>query len=280
MLQSLPCLLLLVHLVTRIFLICFGLTLGLFPAYGMVDSTQPTKTLSYAISLYQQGEYFRAITEFKRDLYQHPESQLNWSTRLWIIKSYYAGGETKQAIYHLEQELQKPVPQPIFHLYLGLALFDHHQPYPYSLRAADIKRGVQALEKVPPSVTNARYIEDFVGDWKQRDTEPAYSPRLAGGLSAVLPGSGSAYLGRWREASYAFLFTTVFAAAALQTRNANQPGLAALFGGFGLVFYGGNIYTAVNSAHKTNDQMQAKQFQRLRQKHGIFFLPHQPNSRF
>jgi len=264
------------------FLCVFSVVVCLLPFNLFGEPASHQKTWGYAESLYQEGEYFRAITEFKRALYQeqNPKSPLAWSARLWIIKSYLAGGEGKKASKLLAVAVQEPEAPPVYWVYLGIARLDRHKLQPFSLRTKDIKQAIAAFKKVPPTEANAIYLHDFVEDWEQSTLETPYYPSLAGGLSAVIPGAGSGYTGRWVEGAYAFLITTLFSAAALQTSQAHQPALATLFGSFGLAFYGGNIYAAVNSAHKSNDLVGTKHLQTLRQKHGIFFTPNQPVSRF
>lgn len=81
---------------------------------------------------------------------------------------------------------------------------------------------------------------------------PYRSPGLAGGLSAVVPGSGQAYVGRWGEAVSALLVNGALIASAVELGRRELwfgMGLAAFFE---LGFYGGNIVSAVNGARRFN----------------------------
>ena len=248
--------------------------------FGSEPLSKEEQTFRFAKSLYTQQEYFRSITEFKRFSFLYPKSPLMPEAKLWIAKNYLAGKQPEQAVQYLKTQTQHLPKYAPYWAYLGLSYLDWDSQSPFSLRQEHVNQAVQSFQHVPANSIQGKYIYDFVDQWKKRPPIKRYSPILAGSLSALLPGTGSAYTGRWREGSYAFLMTTLFLAAAYQTRQAGKFGLSALFGGFGLIFYGSNIYTAVNSAYKRNDQQESIQLNRLRQKHGIFFQPHQTNGRF
>jgi hypothetical protein len=84
------------------------------------------------------------------------------------------------------------------------------------------------------------------------ETHPRKSPVAAGALSAIVPGSGYAYAGRYRDGLVAFLVNGLFiAGTAVAIEHDNTPA-AVLIGGVGLPFYLGNIYGSANAAHKWN----------------------------
>ena len=88
-----------------------------------------------------------------------------------------------------------------------------------------------------------------VSAWQQ---VPYRSPGLAGTLSAVLPGAGQAYTGKWGEAASALFVNGALIAAGWQLARRD------LWFGFSLVaalefgFYGGNIVSAVGRAKRFN----------------------------
>ncbi|MDT8448035.1 MAG: outer membrane protein assembly factor BamD [bacterium] len=245
----------------------------LFWPWLLVAAEGPRQLFDFGQHLYSQGEYFRAITEFERLRFHFPTSAEAQRAQAMTARAYLAGGQPEQAATYLESLLKVDRPLADYLILFGLAKLDSQANAPYGMRAQRVEEAVLAFEAVAPEEPKAVYVQDFAREWRDRDQEAPYSPALAGSLSALLPGSGSFYLGRWREGAYAFLLTGLFAVASRESYQDGQAGLGALLGGFGLAFYGGNIYVALNSAHRLNDQYQSDQLMRLRRKHAIFFIP-------
>jgi TolA-binding protein len=81
---------------------------------------------------------------------------------------------------------------------------------------------------------------------------PLKSPNLAGGLAAVLPGLGHAYVGRYRDGGVAFIVNALFIWAAVEAFHQDQHVLGGMLTFLELGWYSGNIYSAVNATHKYN----------------------------
>lgn len=81
-------------------------------------------------------------------------------------------------------------------------------------------------------------------------------PSTAGFLAGVLPGLGHAYVGRYRDAAAALIVNALFVWAALEAFDEDHVVLAGILGFLELGWYAGNIYSAVNSAHKHNRRLQ------------------------
>jgi len=78
------------------------------------------------------------------------------------------------------------------------------------------------------------------------------SPVLAGLLSALLPGLGQALQGHWTDAGWAAGLSLVPGALSYLAWGASAWATCGLTGLAALAFYGGNIYNAVNLAHRDN----------------------------
>lgn len=240
------------------------------------------KLLNYADFLYQKGEYYRAISEYKRLQFFFPDSRYHDRSVLQIGRSYLAGKDFQEAINHWQLQIDAPgnLKSPALdqaRVLLGITLLDKDLDKPYRLRVKRIEEALTQFQSLGSDLDRlpAEYqaIPAFVRDWKNRPEIDAQSPWIAGGLSAVLPGAGSAYNGRYLEGAYALFFTGLFLAATLDAVNNDQSELSVLFGFFTISFYGGSIYTAVNGAHKLNDRMRHEQLIWVRKKHGIWFIP-------
>ena len=232
---------------------------------------------NYAQFLYQNGEYYRAITEYKRLSYFFPESPWVASSKIQIGRSYMAGGQLSEAITYwrsiLSEKEVKEEAQSGIRILLGLSLLDYGQSKPYRLRLKNVTQAIETFEQLDHQLTASEQINGFLSDWNNQPPLEDKCPWLAGSMSALLPGSGSFYAGRKVEGTYAFFITALFMLATADSIKNDHQELGALFGFFSIAFYGGNIYTAVNSVHKYNDEMDSSRLYDLRKKHGIWFIP-------
>ena len=231
----------------------------------------------YAMHLYRNGEYYRAVTEYRRLLHFFPESQRTKETTLQIGRSYMAGGWLDEALEFWKKEVDPKSldgsQQNRLKALYGLSLLDLDRSKSFSLRRKNVESAITVLTDVKEMDDEGRLIHGFINEWSTQP-EPVYkSTWLAGSLSAILPGSGSFYSGRYLEGTYAFFITTLFWLATADAIANEDRLLTGLFGFFTLTFYGGNIYTAVNSVHKFNDQLESSKLHRLRKKYGIWFIP-------
>ncbi|NQU65211.1 MAG: tetratricopeptide repeat protein [SAR324 cluster bacterium] len=231
----------------------------------------------YAMHLYRNGEYYRAVTEYKRLLHFFPESQRANEAALQMGRSHMAGGQLEEALEYWKKQLDlTPADgsqQNRLKMLYGISLLDLDITKTFSLRRRNIESAITVFADLKEMDEEGRLIHGFTHEWSTRPTPEFKSPWLAGSLSALLPGSGSFYSGRYIEGTYAFFITTLFWLATADAVANENGALTGLFGFFTLTFYGGNIYTAVNSVHKYNDQLGSKELQELRRKYGIWFIP-------
>ena len=227
-----------------------------------------TKIFAFGAQLYQSQDYYRAIGEFKRLLFHYPNSSLAKKTKLAIAKSYRSGGEVAEAIAYLESLPETKKQEADFQTLLGLCYLDLEPAKLFVSRQESNKKALELFS----ATKNPRLLE-FAAEAKGVKLEQVHSPVVAGSMSAIVPGLGSAGLGRYKEGLYAAFFTLGFGLAAVETRDNSKPELAAGFGFFALAFYGGSIYSAANSAHKLNNRLAEKAFKNVRNKHGIWFTP-------
>ena len=100
--------------------------------------------------------------------------------------------------------------------------------------------------------------------WREEDdrlcrrwtTLDAKSPALAGLLSAVLPGAGKAYVGRWGDAVFSLLLVASPGAISAYRFYSTGPSSASAWvtGGFAAVFYFANVYGSFTAARIYNEQ--------------------------
>ncbi len=228
----------------------------------------------FADSLYQKKEYYRAISEYQRFLFFFPLHPFAFDSRLKIGKAYLAGNDYAAASSYWEK-LKEQFPElqlnSEVNLYHAFSWMDKDSDRLFYYRQKNIKKALDILK--PLQITEPR-IFSFVNEWENGITNlDEKSPWLAGSLSAIVPGSGSLYTGRYREALYSFFVNFIFLGATLEANRSGEEAKASILGIFALVFYAGNIYTAINGAYKYNDFSQTHYWNNLRKKHNFFLNP-------
>jgi len=271
-------------LVPVIILLVMSITAG--PACSEPRTLTITDELQIGLAdaFLDEGEYYRAITEYKKFLYFFPDSPRADYARLQIGMAYYRGGECPQAIEAFAKVRQN-YPSGYFAtaaFYEGVCRSRLKNPQ----AAEDDFSRVLAVDPVAPEAAEAlaglslvaldredwagsrRALQRLADNYSQTlqgavarealplldeaETRPRKSPAAAGVMSAIVPGSGYAYAGRPRDGLMAFLINGLFiAGTVVAIEDENYPA-AALIGGIGLPFYLGNIYGGVNAAHKWN----------------------------
>jgi len=252
----------------------------------------PDKVFAFAESLFVEGDYYRAITEYKRVVFHSPHSPLvetchfriaestflarRWSEAIDLLLAYLdaypQGAQTYRAFYLkglAEKELKR--------FKDALESFEKLRGAP-SRDLADRAACEQALILVaqeddaqaqtllqglvpgnqagPRSRRMDAELSDFVRLTKK-------SPKTAGALAAILPGAGHLYTERPRDALVAFLLNAVFIAAAVELFRNDRPFWGATVCLVELGWYLGNIYSAANAAYRYNQRQREDFLQRL-----------------
>ncbi len=245
--------------------------------------------LRVADSFMEQGEYYRAVTEYKRFAILFPDSPKGEYALFRIGIAYYLGEEYGDAVRTLEK-LAKNYPAGLYNLssryFAGLSLwkkkdhagavaaFEHialSASSPFAPRALAAWSLMELDRDDPPAA--ADLLQRFITDYPdhpgiaqvreacsllaQYEDLPQKSEVLAGILSAVLPGAGYVYAGRYGDGLTSFLINGLFIAGTVTAVNNDWLPAAGLSGGIGLPFYLGNIYGSANAAKKWNRAMKS-----------------------
>ena len=231
---------------------------------------------NYAEQLLRDGEYFRAISEYQRLLHFFPASPHARAARLRIGEAHLHGGEPEQAAATFSALLEAPelAPlQPALHYLRGLSRLEEGRDQPYTLREPRIAAALADLRAIPAGWQSEAQVPDFLAAMDAPHGVPSRSPWLAGGLSAVLPGAGSFYVGNSAEGALAFVVNALFISATVTAFRHDKEGLGVVLGVGALAFYGGNIYAATNGAHRFNDQARAAYLAQQRTRFGLVLQP-------
>lgn len=274
-LQRLVCSMICLHL--------FGA--AVFPHRACAESTKPGFTadqlLQFADQLLQEGEYFRAITEFRRFRFDYPEDPRQAMALFRIGQALYRGQQYQKAL-QIFRDVVRTYPESLYGrqalLWQGESLIQQtrygeaERAYTtYIERHADAsaayaqyqrswtllyrrqwRAATSELQQVPDSSPIYPAAQQLALEAQAGSQQPKKSPFLAGTLSTFLPGAGQIYNGRRGDAVLTFLLNGLFIAGTIQAIQHDQLAVAGVLGFFEAGWYGGNVYSAVNGAHKHN----------------------------
>lgn len=256
------------------------------PVSAETDAILLTEDLQMVLgdSFFAQGDYYRAITEYKKLTIIFPDSNRLPEALYKIGMAYYRGKDYESAATSFAK-VRKTYAASHFNdaaFYEGLSyrklgrydaaalafersrLFDEKHP---AASNAQLGLSLNALDQDDFSSCRSEleaFLVNYPGDERvhavqeglilldEYEAVPLKSPPLAGILSAVLPGSGQAYAGRYKDGAMAFLVNALFITGTIVALDNENYAVAAIVGGVGLPFYFGNIYGAANSAKKWN----------------------------
>jgi tetratricopeptide (TPR) repeat protein len=238
--------------------------------------------IAFAAQLMREGEYFRAITEYRRFLFYYPQDPRQAMVHFRIGLAFYRGQNYAEALQTFREVAQR-YPETIYGkqawLWQGESLMRQaqygsaEQVYVEALKQfgqeevgqlARYQRGWTLLyrglwreasaqfQHVSPESSLYRVARHLAEESLAGEQLPRKSPRTAGILSGVLPGSGQLYNGRLGDALLAFVLNGLFVAGIVESIEHREFAVAGILSFFEAGWYTGNIYGAVNGAHKQN----------------------------
>ncbi len=272
-------------------IILLFLFLAFFPASSPAqnqsgEEKEAERLLKFAGNLLGEGDYYRAITEYKRFISYYPLSPKIPDARIGIANSYYKAEKYSEAIDSYRDFLNKyPENARLEEAILNLA-----NSFIKTKDRDSAMRLLNEIEKEMPDsdvaeklklllgknlIREGRYedAERELGNIKEKSGEKEdadkllenlkgvkelklKSPMLAGLMSSVLPGAGQVYSGRKKDAVFAFLLNGLFAWGAIESFNRDIYVAGAILSFFEFGWYTGNIYNAVSNTHKYNRKLQ------------------------
>ena len=244
-----------------------------------------TVQLGLADAFLAEGEYYRAITEYKKFLFLFPDSEKVDYALFGVGTAYYRGEEYESATHSFaavrERYGKGPHAAPSAY-FEGVSLwklgrFDRADAAFDRVPALDPASEFAPLSLIGKSLLSydarnvpgcrrglARFLENYPQDARAERVRqtialldrvgelPRKSPAVAGMMSAVVPGSGYMYAGRYGDGIVALIVNGAFIAGTVAAIHQENYAVAAIVGGIGVPFYIGNIYGSANAATKWN----------------------------
>jgi len=256
------------------------------PAWGATEGIVLTDDVQISLgdAFMAEGDYYRAITEYKKLTFLFPDSERLSEAFYQIGMAYYKGKDYKSAVnsfakvrkaYTASNYSSAAFYEGLSYSKLGLPdkaalsferarLFDESHP---DAANAQLGLSLNALEKDSVADSRAK-LDEFLASYPEDErvpgvkasfglldeyeSQPRKSPALAGTMSAVIPGSGQMYAEHYKDGLMAFVVNGLFVAGTVTALDDDNYALAAIVGGVGLPFYVGNIYGAANASRKWN----------------------------
>ncbi|MBI4633224.1 MAG: tetratricopeptide repeat protein [Deltaproteobacteria bacterium] len=255
---------------------------------------------AFAERLFEEGDYYRAIGEYKRYIFLYPQEKSTEKAFFRIAESYYRAEKWKEATDAFKKFVAKyPAstlcPDTLYQQ--GLSEKQLHR-FDDAFLTFEILSKIQAGRYFDKAIYEMALILVEKEDWSgarnlftlvpgksalygpaQRyyieldeiENLPRKSPAAAGTLAAILPGAGHLYAERPRDALVAFLLNASFIWASIELFNNGNEVAGGIVAFFELGWYTGNIYSAVGSAHKYNERNKKDFLQNLKDMSSLSF---------
>ena len=240
------------------------------------------QVLQFADQLLQEGEYYRAITEYRRFRFSYPDDARQAMALFRIGQAFYRGQQYSEALQtfrdvaqiypdtsygrqawlwqgdSLLQQTQYGEAEQIYNAYIERHASASDAPYAHYQKGWSLlyrrqwREAATALQQIPDASPLQPAAQQLAIEAREGSQQPKKSPWLAGLLSTFLPGAGQWYNGRRGDALLTFLLNGLFIAGTIEAVQHDQVAIAGVLGFFEAGWYGGNVYSAVNGAHKYN----------------------------
>jgi tetratricopeptide (TPR) repeat protein len=224
-----------------------------FPKEPRVESAR------YKIALaYLKGRRFKdSIHAFSGVIQAYPDTELACRSYFKIAECYVELGATDEALGTLDKLLEVSKDQDIRDeaLYRGGWVF---------LERNEWEKARAAFDEISPRNRDAYRLQALSEEINQKDFIETKNPTTAG-LLALIPGLGHLYCERYRDALVSFFLNGAMILAAAEAFDNENEALGGLLSLFEIGLYSGNIYSAVNSAHKYNRKQRLDFFNYLKE---------------
>jgi tetratricopeptide (TPR) repeat protein len=239
------------------------------------------KQIQFADALYDSGDYYRAISEYKRYIFYNGEGKFVKNAVYKIAMSYLMAGKYDEAADSFDGISAKYSGDLKYLSMLGEAMAAAlKKDYVYSTSVADRILNDDGASKY---LDKAHYLIGFnymdLGDFKASDAEfgkiegtelggssasirallnksteiPTRSPVISGILSLIIPGSGHMYCGRWADGIISLLLNSFFIYNTYEARVRKDNVQELAYGIPEIFLYLSSVYGSVVSADRFNN---------------------------
>jgi tetratricopeptide (TPR) repeat protein len=254
------------------------------PAHSYADQEiviDSERQFQFAEHYFQNGEYYRAIGEYKRFIYFFPSSDKVEFAKYKIGLSFLNGEQYTEAIKAFDELIEDYKDTEyalksyltISKAYVLLKRYDaaltgiknlitiaqdqkirdeaYYQGGWIYLEMGLWEKAQKYFEEISFRNRKKYNLKEIVIELDRKLPLKRKNPTTAG-LLAIIPGAGHLYCERKKDALISFLLNGAMIYAAYEAFDHDLDVIGGIITFFELGFYSGNIYSAVNSAHKYN----------------------------
>jgi hypothetical protein len=249
----------------------FFVVIGLAPAMQAQDLYTYEKSLEFANYLHQTGEYELAATEYKRLFFADKTNELVntrlldcfWNTTNYekiifysrMMDSSQVMNNLKLRTYYLKSGFLVNPSAITMQSYNTLQISTSEKTY-YTLSSKLLNKQWDAAKSYRSSCSD-QLLQTYSPVFAQIEQTQFKKQWLAMSMSAVIPGSGKAYAGYWKDGLMSLVIIGVSAWQA--SRGFEQDGVKSAYGwiyaGVGMGFYLGNLYGTAKALNKKNNYL-------------------------
>jgi tetratricopeptide (TPR) repeat protein len=255
--------------------------------------------IGFANHLFERGHYYQAVTEYERFIYFNPNHPSVPNALLKIAFCYKLGEQYDKAIelfrnlvdeYHNQEvggkaayqvgecylesgdyelaliEFENFIEDNPNHLLTEKAKWEMAWTYIYLEEYSSAEKRLFLIKK---DSLYQKPSQELAGALKQLPHLPRKSPLMAGVLAAVIPGAGHFYMGKKKQAVFAFITNALLFYGAYEAFASEIYAVGGLVSFFSLNYYSGNIFGALNSAHKFNKNVREEYLEGFRRKYNL-----------
>lgn len=288
---------------TRNLTACIFVTLALLnfiaTSFASPQEREEKSLLGFANYLFERGHYYQAVTEYERFIYFNPNHPSVPKARLKIAFCYKLGEKYDKALelfrnlldeYH-DQDVGKEAAYQVGECYLEsgnyeLALIEFENfiednpnhllsekakwemawTYIYLEEYASAEKQLCLMKEDSLYQKPSQELSSVL---KQLPNLPRKSPLKAGFLAAVIPGAGHFYIGKKKQAIFSFITNALLFYGAYEAFASELYAVGGIVSFFSLNYYSGNIFGALNSAHKFNKNVREEYLKGFRSKYNV-----------
>jgi hypothetical protein len=256
------------------------------------------ETYGFSMHLFENGDYYRAITEAKRYIFLFPKGKNIEAMYRLIGDCYLMAKKWPEAARAYDDFLGRfPKSPGRWHVKFRKAIC--------MVKSKEYRRAEGIFREIVDSgssfvndesimwrilllIRENRFseIDDMLGDDRikkaiglkmgeinkrihEKKNASYKSPLLAGVMSSILPGSGQIYNERFKDGIYSFILNALFMCGAYMAFEDENYALGGILVLFEAGWYTGNVYGAVSGAHKYNRKVDEDVFKRGLQSFGL-----------
>jgi len=209
------------------------------------DRRVPSARYLTGVCYLRQGRYKDARQVFTEIFSSNPDGEFAGKSVFMMGETYYEEGFPEKAEYFFSEAAKKypssDLKNAAFYR-LGWARMREHRWKEASEEFGRVEKGSSLYDSA-----QALAKQSLKGELL-----PSKDPVTAGVMAGVVPGLGHVYLSRYKDAAVAFLLNGLFIWATVESFQQDHNVLGGILAFFELGWYAGNIYSAVNGAHKYN----------------------------